>query len=198
MKRNSFFTYFVSVLAILLGIYLSIITHITPLLVIAIRMGHVLLITGILIIIMIILGFYRKRRTSSSVELLFSQYFGKFYLAPWIIKKKENRVYVSTDTKYAISVIYLAIIGCALISYLLIHSFEEIFNGIIEISLSTVVMILISIYAIGAIFIYLNLFSLLGRIIRIIDKDSEIIKVSKSINLDDKNLEMNCRYQLLT
>ena len=187
MKKNSILTYFILVLFILVGIYLSSITYITPVSLFAIHTGHGLLIAGIFLILGKLLGIYRKRKTFSSVELLLSRDFSEFYFPPWIIKKKKNAVFISTDVKYSISVILVCIVLCLLISYIFIPSFDDIINGTIEISLGHILTILVIIYLLGVIFISINLFSLIRRVIKVIDKETHILRVYRSIKLDKKN-----------
>lgn len=187
MKKNSISTYFIIVLFILVGIYLSSITYITPISLFAIRTGHGLLIAGILLILGKLLCIYRKRKTFSSVELLLSRDFGEFYFPPWIIKKKKNIIFISTDVKTSISMILGSVVACILVSYVFIPSFDDFINGIIEISLDTILMLLVSIYLLGLVFISINLFLLIRRIIKVIDKETHIIKIYRSMKLDKKN-----------
>jgi hypothetical protein len=165
MKKNSISTYFLIVLFILVGIYLSSITYITPISLFAIRTGHGLLIAGITIILGKLLGIYRKRKTFSSVELLLSGDFGEFY----------------------ISTIFGSVVACILVSYIFIPSFDDFINGIIEISFGTILMLLVSIYLLGLVFISFSLFSIIRRVIRVIDKETHIIRIYRSIKLDKKN-----------
>lgn len=187
MKKNSISTYFLIVLFILVGIYLSSITYITPISLFVIRVGHGLLIAGITIILGKLLGIYRKRKTFSSVELLLSGDFGEFYFPPWILKKNKNAIFISTDVKSSISMIFGSVVACILVSYVFIPSFDDIINGIIEISLGTILMLLVSIYLLGLVFISFSLFSIIRRVIRVIDKEAHILRVFRSIKLDKKN-----------
>ena len=187
MKKNSISTYFLIVLFILVGIYLSSITYITPISLFAIRTGHGLLIAGITIILGKILGIYRKRKTFSSVELLLSGDFGEFYFPPWMIKKKKNAIFISTDVKSSISMIFGSVVACILVSYVFIPSFDDFINGIIEISFGTILMLLVSIYLLGLVFISFSLFSIIRRVIRVIDRETHILRVFRSMKLDKNN-----------
>ncbi len=187
MKKDSILTYFLLVFFILIGIYLSSITYITPITLFVIRAGHGLLISGIILVLGKLLGIYRKRKSFSSVELLLSGDFGEFYFPPWIFKKKKNAIFISTDVKSSISTIFGSVVACILVSYIFIPSFDDFINGIIEISFGTILMLLVSIYLLGLVFISFSLFSIIRRVIRVIDKETHIIRIYRSIKLDKKN-----------
>lgn len=187
MKKDSILTYFLLVFFILIGIYLSSITYITPITLFVIRAGHGLLISGIILVLGKLLGIYRKRKTYSSVELLLSQDFGELYFPPWIIKKKKNIIFISTDAKSSIYFVLVSIMVCILISYVFIPSFDDIIDGTIEIGLGNILSILVIIYLIGVVFISINLFSLIRRVIKVIDKETHILRIYRSIKLDKKN-----------
>lgn len=83
-----------------------------------IRIGHSLLIVGILIISGVIIEIIRNKKYYTSIENLFSSETGKIIIEPWKIEKNNSKLIIGIDKVFHYAAIFALIIISILLSYL--------------------------------------------------------------------------------